>query len=107
MQQRQASDGIGGSVEDQLGPLRAAGVLQRNHIHASTRDNTREFFYLGHRCVRRFEGTNPGVALDVEADMAGSDWMSGGERRATNDILHMLGDDLLVADAVLHRTDSA
>src|ERR1700704_6164111 len=103
MQQRQRSDGIGGSVEDQLSPLRAASVLQRDHIHAGTRDQTSQLFYLRHGCVRRFEGTNPRVALDVEADMAGSDWMPGGKRRATDDMLHVFGDDLLVADAVLHR----
>jgi hypothetical protein len=107
MQQRQGSDGVGGSVEDQLGPLRAAGVFQRNYFHAGARDQAGQFFNLGHRCVRRFEGTNPGVALDVEAEVAGSDGMSGGERGATNDVLHVFRNDLFVADAVLHGADSA
>ena len=33
--------------------------------------------------------------------------LAGRERGATNDVLHMLRDDLFVADAVLHGTDSA
>src|SRR5258708_1253351 len=33
--------------------------------------------------------------------------MPCGERRATNNVLHVFRDDLFVADAVLHRADSA
>src|ERR1700756_4329371 len=39
--------------------------------------------------------------------MAGSDWMSGGKRRATNDMLHIFRDDLFVADSVLYGADCA
>jgi hypothetical protein len=87
--------------------LRATSILQRDHIHAGTRNQTSQFFDLGHRCARRFEGTDPGVALDVETNVARSDWMSRGERRAANDILNVFRDDLFVADTVLHRADSA
>src|SRR5450631_2510978 len=107
MQQRQGSDGISGGVEDQLGPLRAARVFQRNYIHAGTRDQFRQFFDLGHGRVRRLKGTNPSVTFDVEADVAGSNGMSSGKRRAPNDILHVFRDDLFVADAVLHGADRA
>src|SRR5260370_7076517 len=89
MQQRQGSDGIGGSVEDQLGPLRATSILQREHIHAGTRDQTSQYFDLRHGRVRRFEGTNPGIALDVETNVASSNRMTRGERRAANDLLNV------------------
>src|SRR5467141_3978574 len=34
VEQGESADGIGGGVEDELGPLRAAGVLQRNDFQA-------------------------------------------------------------------------
>ena len=52
---------------------------------------------------RRFEGANPGVALDVVTDMSGRDRVTGGKGRAPDHILHMLGDDFFIAHAVLHR----
>src|ERR1700675_445756 len=107
MQQRQGSDGIGGSVEDQLRPLRAAGVLERDDIHARARDQASKLFDFRDGRIRRFERANPGVALDVETNVARSDWMSRGERRAANDILNVFRYDFFVADTILHRADSA
>ncbi len=46
MQQRERADGIGGGIEDQLGPLRAASVFQGDRIHAGASDQAGKFFDL-------------------------------------------------------------
>ena len=60
-----------------------------------------------HGSVGRLERPDPGVALDVVANVPGGDGMPGGKRRAANHALHVLGDDLFVADPILHRADRA
>src|ERR1039458_6751112 len=107
MQQSQGPDWFCGSVEDQLRPLRAARIFEGDPVHACPRDQARQFFDLRHRCVRWFERPNPGVAFDIEADVAWANRVSGGEGRAADHVLDVLGDDLLVADSVLHRADGA
>ncbi len=94
-------------VENQLRPLRAAGVFQRNYVHAATRDESGKFFDLRHWRVRWLERADPGVALDIEADVAGCDGMSGRKCGAADDVLHVLGDELFIANSVLHGADGA
>src|SRR5205807_1597639 len=50
---------------------------------------------------------DPSIALDVVADVAGLDDVSGGKSGAANHKLHALGYELFVAHAVLHRADGA
>ena len=107
MQQRQSADRIGGGVEDQLGPLRAARVFQGNHIHARARDQARQFLDFGYWRIRRLKRADPCISFNVEADVAGSDRVSGRKCRTANYVRHMFRDDLFVAHAILHGADGA
>src|SRR5260370_1073317 len=107
MQQRQRPNWIRGCVENELSPLRAASILQRNRIHSCPCKKAGELFDARHRRIGGLERTNPCVAFDVVTDMAGSDRVTRGERRATNDVSHVLSDEFFVAHAVLHRTHGA
>src|SRR5204862_4655055 len=57
--------------------------------------------------IGRLEGTDPSIALNVVADVTRLDDVAGGKSGAANHVFHPLGDQLLVADAVLHRADGA
>src|SRR6266404_682548 len=105
MQQRERADRIGRSVENELGPLRATGVLQRNDFQPCAIEQLGQFFDTRIGSARRFEGTDPGVSVNVEAHMAGLDYVTCRKRGAANDVAHVLGKNLFVADAILHRTN--
>src|SRR5258708_37179070 len=99
--------GVCGSVENKLGPLSAAGILQGNGVHAGSRDEASELFYFGVGGVGRLERGGPSVAFDVEADVAGSDGVASGKCCAADDGAHVLGDELFVAVTVLHGANGA
>jgi hypothetical protein len=58
-------------------------------------------------CVGRFEWANPGVAIDVKGGVPGLDNMTRRKRCAANDGANMLGDNLFIADTILHGADGA
>ena len=58
-----------------------------------------------HRRRAGLERAEPGVAGGVVADHAGRDDRAGGDDGAADDARHQLGDDLLVAEAVLQADD--
>src|SRR5580704_8072233 len=70
MQARQRSYGICGRIEDELRPLRAPCVFQRDRVHSASRDEAGQLVDAIHRRVRWLEGADPGVPLDVEANVA-------------------------------------
>src|SRR5580698_4887536 len=107
MQQSQSPHGIGGGVENQLGPLRAPRILQSDSVHSGAGDEARQFFHFDHRSIRWLEGPDPSVAFNVIPNVSGGDGMAGGKRGAANHEFHMLSDNFFVADAVLYRADSA
>lgn len=107
MQQRQSTDRIGGGIEDQFGPLRAARVFQGNHIHARARDQARQFLDFGHWRIRRLKRADPGITFNVEADVARSNGVSGRKCRTANYVCYVFRDDLFVAHAILHGANSA
>src|SRR5207248_11087818 len=86
MQQRERANGIGGSIEDQLRPLSPARILERDAAHAAAIEKVRESF---DELVRRAGGlkrSDPGIAIDVKAHVAGFDHMSGRKSRAANHV---------------------
>ena len=90
MEQRQCTHGIGGGVEDELGPLRAPRILQWDGVHAGAGQEAGKLFDLCIRCLRRLERSNPGVALDVEADVSGRDQVPCRKGSPPNDVAHVL-----------------
>src|ERR1700691_2138759 len=94
-------------MENQFGPLSPARIFERNHVHSRFVQRFGEFVHSRHRSLRWLEGANPSIALDIESNMAGLDDMSRGKGSSANHKLHMLGDNFLVADAVLNRTNRA
>src|SRR5258708_27272813 len=99
--------GVCGSVENKLGPLSAAGILQGNGVHAGSRDEASELFHFGVGGVGRLEGADPSIAFDVKADVAGSDGVASGKCGAADDGTHVLGDEPFVAATGLHRANGA
>src|SRR5258708_33958175 len=59
--------GVCGSVENKLGPLSAAGILQGNGVHAGSRDEPSEMFRFGVGVVGRLERADPVFALAAKA----------------------------------------
>src|SRR2546428_13714682 len=90
MQQGQRANWIRGRVENELGPLCATGILQRNRIHSCASEKTGEFIDACNRWVGWLERTNPRVAFDVVADMSGSGRMARRKRGAANLRVDML-----------------
>src|SRR6266852_1404124 len=107
MKECESADGVCRGVEDELGPLGAAGVLQRNDFQACAVQKLRQLFDARIRSVRWFKRANPRVAVDVKADVAGFDYVTGGKRGASNYVAHVFPENFLVADAVLHRANGA
>src|ERR1700687_6035776 len=105
MKQRKGADGICGSVENELGPLRATSVLQRYDAQTGAIEEFGELFHSRVRRVGRLERTDPGIAVNVETDVPRFNDMACRKRSATNHTGHMLGENFFVADTVLHRTD--
>ena len=99
--------GICRGVEDELGPLGAAGVLQGNHAQAGAVEKFGELLDARVRCVRWFEWADPGVAVDVETSVAWFDDVACRKCCATNDVADVLGENLFVADTILDGTDGA
>src|SRR5437764_15289844 len=104
MQQRERANGIRGSIEEQLRPLRPARVLERDDTHRAAIEKVRKFFDEFVRCAGGLKRSDPGIAIDVKAHMACFDHMSGRKSRASNHVFDVLGEDFLVANAVLHGT---
>src|SRR2546430_8288734 len=107
MQSGERAHGIGAGVEDELGPLRAAGVGERDGIHAGLGEQRSELVDHAHGSVGRLEGANPGIALNVVSDVPGLDDAAGGKSSSANYVFHALGDELFVAHSVLNRADGA
>jgi len=107
MQQCKRPNGICRRVENELGPLGAAGVAEGDYAHSSAVEKFGELFYEGEWRVRRFEWADPGIAVDVEACVAGLDNVSSGKSGATYDVTHMLGKNLFVTNTILNRADGA
>ena len=107
VEQGESADRIGRGVEDKLGPLSSASVLKGNDFESRAIQELREFFDAGIRRVGRFERTDPGIAVDVEADVAGFDYMASRKRGATNDVAHVFREDFFIAYTVLHGANSA
>src|SRR5215470_17674348 len=104
MQKRESSYGISGGVENQLGPLRSAGIRKRYGVHAGSRDEDCKFVDPFQRSLRRLERADPSVAFNVVPDMSGRDGMSRRKRGSADHVLHAFGDQFFVADSVLDRT---
>ena len=107
VQQSERANGIGGGVEDELGPLRAARVSERDDMHAAAIEESGKFFDEFERSVGGFERTDPGVAANVETNVAGFDEMAGGKRGTANDVFDVVGEDFFVADSILDGADGA
>src|SRR5260370_37732579 len=107
MQQGQRANRICGCVENEFGPLRATGILQRNRIHSCASEKAGELFDARYGRVVGLERANLRVAFDVIADMTGSDRMACRKCCSTNDVFHMLGDNLFIADAILYGAHGA
>src|SRR5579862_230291 len=107
VQKRKRADGIGGGIEDELGPLRSTRVGKSDCVHAGASDEAGKFFDSFHRSFGRLEGTDPGVALDVEANVSGRDGVACGKSCAPNYELHLFGDDFFVTHAVLYGANRA
>src|SRR5262249_7866116 len=107
MEECERADGIGRGIENEFGPLCAASVFQRNRVHPGACEQAGELLDARHRRGRRLEGSDPSVALDVVADVAGRDGVTGGKGCAANHQPYMLGDQLFVACTVLHGANGA
>src|SRR6266436_5864708 len=107
MQQGKRANRIRRGVEDEFCPLRAARVAQRDDAQACAIEKLGELLDASVRCVRRFERTDPRVAINVKPDVARLDDVAGGKRGAADDVADVFGKDFFVADAVLDRADGA
>ena len=94
-------------VEDDLPPLRAAGVRDRLGRHAAARARLGEPFDLRGGRRLRLERAERRVAPHVPLNVAGFDDLPGGEGRAPYHPRHVLGERLLVAEPVLHGRHAA
>ena len=79
MQQRQCADRVRGGIENQFGPLRPACVFQGDGVHAGTRHQPSQFLHIAHGSVGGFERANPGIALNVVADVSRFDGCPAGK----------------------------
>ena len=103
----ESADRIGGGVEDELRPLRAAGVLQRNDFQACAIQKLRKLFDARIGSIRWFERADPRIPIDIEANVAGFDDVPGWEGGAANDVAHAPCENFFVTYAILHRANSA
>jgi hypothetical protein len=87
--------------------LRAPGVGDGVRRHACARARVGEAGDLVRGRRLRLERAEGRVALDVPLDVTRLDDVTGRERRAADHALDVLGDRLLVADAVLDGGDGA
>src|SRR5260370_7034980 len=85
VEESECTDGVRRSVENKLGPLSAAGILQGNGVHAGSRDEASELFYFGVGGVGRLERAHPSIAFDVEPSGATSDAVATGKYSAADD----------------------
>src|SRR6185437_366115 len=76
MKKRKSANRIRCSIENQLRPLRAASIFERNDAQATAIEQIRERLHAVHGSVTRFEGPDPCIALNVVADVAGFDDMA-------------------------------
>ena len=104
---RQRAERIRRRVEDHLAPLRAARVGDGVGRHPRARARVGETLDLVRRRGLRLERAERRVALHVPLDVTGREHAARRERGAADHALDVLRDRLLVADAVLHRSDAA
>ena len=95
----------GRRVEDHLVPLRPAGVGQGMAAEPGPGQQGRELRHLVARGGLRLERPEPGVPRCVEPHHAGRGHRARGQDRAADHPRHQLGEDLLVAEPVLHAGD--
>src|SRR3569832_43979 len=102
MQQSQRAYRVRGRIDDKLRPLCSARVGESESVHTAGGNRGGKLFHFRKGSVGGLEGAKPGVAGNVETDMAGFNDVTGRECGSTNHIADVLGNDLLIADAVLH-----
>src|SRR6266566_1187411 len=107
VEERQRAHGICRRIEDQLRPLGATCVFERDNVHAAAIEQVRKSLDKLIGRARRLERPDPRVAVDVKADVPRSDKMTCRKRRSPNHVSDMLGKNLFVANAVLHRAHRA
>src|SRR5579862_6042761 len=107
VEESEGADRIGGGVEDELGPLRAARVFEGDDVHAGLVEQRGKLVDACHGRVGGLEWADPGVAGNVVADVAGLHDVPGGKSGAADHELHALGDDFFVAHAILYGADRA
>src|SRR5579872_607001 len=106
MEKCESAHRVRSGVENQLRPLRAASIFERNDAQATTIEQIRERLHPVHRSATRLEGSNPGVALNVVANVAGFDHMARRECGPSNHVTNVLGKNFLVANSILHGANS-
>src|SRR5436853_7870576 len=99
--------GICRGFEDQLRPLRAPYVFERDNLHAAAIEQARKALDKLIGRVRGLVGPDPGVAVDVKADVSRSDKMACRKRRSANPVSCLLAKNVFVANAVLQRAHRA
>src|SRR4029077_18324705 len=100
MQQGEGADGIRRSIENELGPLCAAGVLQRDHAQTGAVEKFCELLDWRVRRVCWLKRANPGITVDVKTDVARLDNVARGKSSAANNVADMLGKNLFIADTI-------
>src|SRR5579864_4507788 len=105
MKKRKSANRIRCSIENQFRPLRAASIFEWNDAQTAAIEQIRECLYPVHRSASRLEGSNPCVALNVVSDVPGFDHMPRRECGPANHVTNVLGENFLVANAILHGAD--
>jgi len=95
MQQRERADRIGRSVENELGPLRATASC--SGMTSDPRDSAAQpvFRHARRECLSARRDRSR-CLVNVEAHMAGLDYVTCRKRGAANDVAHVLGKNLFV-----------
>jgi len=82
--------------------LPAARILEGNDLQSGSGQQGGELLDVLVRRSRRLEGADPDIAIKFKSRVAGRDQVRSHRRGTADHIFHVLGDDLLVAQAVLH-----
>src|SRR3990170_4701103 len=107
VQPGQCPNRIGGSVEDQFSPLRAAGILHGEGLQARMGEKGGKLLDHLHRGVSGFKGTNPSITTDLETYVAWLDQTAGGESRTPDHVTHVVRQNFLVTHTILHGANGA
>jgi hypothetical protein len=95
------------SVENQFGPLCTAGIMQGDDMQSGAVEEFRELLDARVGGVRRFEWTDPCIAVDVESGVARLDDVAGRKSGAANHVAHMLGENFFITNTILDGADGA